>query len=479
MNADGGISSDFSKYKAAMSADKVNLTGHGSGAGAHQSDSRADIMPTPADVPAYFVDDSGRFVLYKGDCLELMGLIPHEQFDLIFADPPYLLSNDGITCHAGRMVSVNKGKWDRSKGFSADYLFTKRWISLCQRLLKPNGTIWVSGTSHIIHIVGTVMMELGLKILNDITWVKPNPPPNLSCRYFTHASETIIWAGRDKKCRHKFNYQLMKRIAGGKQMKSVWTDIDAPGQQEKVFGKHPTQKPIALLERIIVASSDEDDLVLDPFAGSGTTGIAAARLNRNFIGIELNEKYLEIGMHRYIGIPQADSPERIIKLVKLHNEGVGTTKELANRLGVSVRQVHYYRQAASILGLVQRLSNGWKLTAIGKFVSECEERIARILLTGQILKLPIVQRTIRKVRRYRTRRKKLQVIADLLSSSTALTGSTCCRRAQTLLAWIEWVSSNCNISSPTEEADNPLIAKKLKLLPYLGTDISIIRMHKG
>lgn len=246
----------------------------------------------------WFESGDGRFRLYQGDCLQLLPLMPEESFDVVFADPPYFLSNGGITCHAGRMVSVNKGKWDRSRGFAGNYAFTKEWLRACQRVMKANGTIWISGTSHIIHLVGCALDELGFKILNDITWVKPNPPPNLSCRYFTHATETVIWAGRDKKTKHKFNYQLMRRVAGGKQMKSVWT-MDAPAREEKVFGKHPTQKPLGLLERIIAASSDENDLVLDPFSGSGTTGIAAARLRRMYVGLEIEAEYLEKTKKRY------------------------------------------------------------------------------------------------------------------------------------------------------------------------------------
>lgn len=230
--------------------------------------------PPAALPPPYFESPDCRFRLYQGDCLQLMPLMPAETFDLIFADPPYFLSNGGITCHAGKMVSVHKGKWDESRGAEEDHRFTTAWLEACRRLLKPGGSIWVSGTAHIIHSVGYAMQRLGFKLLNDITWVKPNPPPNLSCRYFTHATETIIWAGRDKKCRHKFNYALMRRLSGGKQMTSVWT-IEAPRREEKVFGKHPTQKSLALLERIIAAASDENDLVLDPFSGSGTTGIAA------------------------------------------------------------------------------------------------------------------------------------------------------------------------------------------------------------
>ena len=190
--------------------------------------------------------------------------------DLIFADPPYFLSNNGITCHAGRMVSVNKGEWDRSRGAEANHEFNRAWLAACQRVLKPNGAIWVSGTSHVIHSVGFAMQQLEFKLLNDITWVKPNPPPNLSCRYFTHATETLIWAAKNKRSRHKFNYALMRQHAGNKQMKSVW-EIKPPERWEKRFGKHPAQKPVALLERILLASSNEGDVVLDPFLGGGTT----------------------------------------------------------------------------------------------------------------------------------------------------------------------------------------------------------------
>jgi site-specific DNA-methyltransferase (adenine-specific) len=243
--------------------------------------------------------ESDGFWLLKGDSLEILKGLPAASFDMVFADPPYFLSNGGITCHAGQMVSVNKGRWDKSLGFQGNYEFTKQWLALCKRVLKPNGTIWVSGTSHIIHIIGFCMQELEYKILNDITWVKTNPPPNLSCRYFTHATETIIWAGRDKNTRHKFNYELMKGMNGNKQMTSVWT-IDAPRGLEKAFGKHPTQKPLTLLDRIVLSSTDERDLVLDPFAGSSTTGISAILNNREFVGIESEDEFIDLSIKRYL-----------------------------------------------------------------------------------------------------------------------------------------------------------------------------------
>jgi site-specific DNA-methyltransferase (adenine-specific) len=242
------------------------------------------LLPPPA-----FQDPEHHITIYRGDCLELLEKFPQESVDVIFADPPYFLSNDGITCHAGRMVSVNKGKWDRSRGPDLNHEFNRAWLRLCQRVLKPNGAIWISGTSHVIHSVGFALQQLDFKLLNDITWVKPNPPPNLSRRYFTHATETIIWAAKNKKSRHTFHYPLMRQLAGGKQMKSVWT-IPPPDRSEKRFGKHPTQKPLALLERILLASSDEGDLVLDPFMGSGTTAVAALRLSRLVLGIEREDE---------------------------------------------------------------------------------------------------------------------------------------------------------------------------------------------
>jgi site-specific DNA-methyltransferase (adenine-specific) len=256
--------------------------------------SASEVSRLPAPV---FHDPRHHIKIYQGDCLEILAAIPENTVDLIFADPPYFLSNDGITCHAGRMVSVNKGAWDKSKGADANHEFNKLWLAACQRVLKPHGSIWVSGTAHIIHSVGFAMQQLGMKLLNDITWVKPNPPPNLSCRYFTHATETLIWAAKNMKSKHTFNYKLMQEIAGGKQMKSVW-QIPAPERDEKRFGKHPTQKPVALLERILLAASKEGDLVLDPFMGSGTTAVAGLRLQRAAMGIDDQGVFIDLTLAR-------------------------------------------------------------------------------------------------------------------------------------------------------------------------------------
>jgi site-specific DNA-methyltransferase (adenine-specific) len=261
-------------------------------------------------VSRIFYKTNDKATLFEGDCLDVLPTLPERSVDMIFADPPYNLSNGGITCHAGRMVSVNKGEWDKSQGTGPEHEFALDWLGACRRVLKDDGTIWVSGTMHKIYSVGFALQQLGYKLLNEISWFKPNASPNLSCRYFTHSHETVIWAAKSEKSKHKFNYQLMKNIAGGKQMRSLWMDIDVedspqdiwsittPSGEEKKFGKHPTQKPVALLERIILSSTNPGDIVLDPFAGSSTTGVAAIRHGRCFIGIDSNTEYLELSVKR-------------------------------------------------------------------------------------------------------------------------------------------------------------------------------------
>lgn len=246
------------------------------------------------------------FELYLGDSLKILENFEENFVDMIFADPPYRLSNGGFTVHAGRRVSVNKGTWDKSKGIKEDYIFYRDWIKACRRVLKPAGTIWISGTYHSIYACGLALQLEGYKILNDIAWYKPNASPNLSGRYFTASHETLIWAIKDPKAKHYFNYNLMRKgewpedflKKPGKQMRSVWA-IGTPKTWEKKFGKHPTQKPMALLERIILASSKEGDLILDPFTGSSTTGLAAYLLDRQFIGVDINEEYLKLSIKRF------------------------------------------------------------------------------------------------------------------------------------------------------------------------------------
>lgn len=247
------------------------------------------------------------FCLYHGDCLEVMQNFPDSYVDLIFADPPYMLSNNGFTCHAGKMVSVNKGKWDASRGFEEDSKFHELWLKECRRILKPNGTIWVTGTYHSIYQCGYIIQKLGYHLLNDIAWFKPNASPNLSCRFFTASHETIIWARKDKKGKHVFNYEAMKdgifpddfMKKPNKQMRSVWA-INPPKNYEKRYGKHETQKPVELLKRIITASTEKDSIILDPFNGSGTTGIASKVVGgRKYIGIEFEKKYIDLTIKRY------------------------------------------------------------------------------------------------------------------------------------------------------------------------------------
>ncbi|NOZ62275.1 MAG: site-specific DNA-methyltransferase [Calditrichaeota bacterium] len=247
---------------------------------------------------AYFSDIGLR--LYLGDVITILNQLPEETIDLIFADPPYNLSNDGFTCHAGRRVSVNKGNWDRSKGVEEDFGFHYEWINACKRVLKPNGTLWISGTYHSIYACGFALQKQGWHIINDISWFKPNAAPNLSCRMFTASHETLLWAKKTKKAKHVFNYDLMKNgdwngdflKKPNKQMRSVWA-INTPKNGEKKHGKHPTQKPEELLKRIILSSSNEGDTVLDPFCGSATTGVVAIRYKRKFVGVDLEKQYLD------------------------------------------------------------------------------------------------------------------------------------------------------------------------------------------
>lgn len=244
----------------------------------------------------YYKSPDRNFTLLKGDCVELLNSFEFK-FDMIFADPPYHLSNGGISVQSGKMVSVNKGDWDRSQGTDADYIFDKEWLTACRKKLKDNGTIWVSGTYHNIFSIARCLSELGFKILNCITWVKTNPPPNLSCRYFTHSAEYILWARKEINTPHYYNYGLMRELNGGTQMRDVW-NLPAIAKWEKSCGKHPTQKPLCVLARIIQASTTNGAWILDPFTGSSTTGIAANLFNRRFLGIDTASEYLNISKAR-------------------------------------------------------------------------------------------------------------------------------------------------------------------------------------
>ncbi len=268
------------------------------------------------------------FVLFQNDCLKILEQLPDNSVDMVFADPPYLLSNGGFSLHAGKRVSVNKGDWDKSKGVKQDFEFQLKWIGAVHRVLKPSGTIWISGTYHSIYQCGFALQVSGFHILNDIAWFKPNASPNLSCRFFTASHETVIWARKDKNAKHIFNYDLMKNGTWpedvlkkpGLQMRSVWS-IGTPKSIEKKFGKHPTQKPENLLKRIILASTNRGDVVLDPFTGSSTTGIMAHLYGRKYIGIDLEKKYLDLSIKRFEDLEQnlqnrKDSQKQIKRVEK-------------------------------------------------------------------------------------------------------------------------------------------------------------------
>ncbi len=245
---------------------------------------------------AFYASPRKDFTLFMGDSFSTMPAFSFK-FDMIFADPPYFLSNGGISLQSGKVVCVDKGAWDKGKSHEEMREYNMEWLRLCREKLKENGTIWISGTYHNIFSVAECLTELGYKILNVVTWQKANPPANISCRFFTYSTEFVIWARKEKKVAHKFNYDVMKRLNGGKQMTDVWR-LPAIGRWEKSCGKHPTQKPLALLTRIILSCTDPGDWILDPFSGSATTGIAANLCGRRFAGIEQEEVFCRMGKAR-------------------------------------------------------------------------------------------------------------------------------------------------------------------------------------
>lgn len=239
----------------------------------------------------------GSATLYHGDSLELIEGLPDSCIDVIFADPPYFLSNGGTTCQGGERVSVDKGAWDESPGIAKMHEFNLRWLAACRRVMRRDGTIWVSGTHHVIYSVGWAMQLLGYEQLNEVIWQKPNPPPNLGCRCLAHSHETLIWAAREEESGYHFDYARMRSANGGKQLKDVWT-FTAPSGAEKRHGKHPTQKPLLLLRKVLEASARPGATVLDLFNGSGTTGVAATQLGLRYIGFERELEYLELSARR-------------------------------------------------------------------------------------------------------------------------------------------------------------------------------------
>ncbi len=259
-------------------------------------------MPKP-----YFKSKDKYFTLLHGDSMELLPKFEHK-FDMVFADPPYFLSNNGLSIQSGKIVSVNKGNWDKSCGLEYMNNFNRTWLRLVRDKMKENATIWISGTMHNIFSIGQILTELDFKILNIVTWQKTNPPPNFSCRYFTHSTEQIIWARKNEKVPHYFNYELMKKLNDNRQMKDIWS-LPAIAPWEKSCGKHPTQKPLSVLTRLILASTQKGAWILDPFTGSSTTGISANLLGRKFLGIDLEKEFLDMSINRRIEIENQEIAE--------------------------------------------------------------------------------------------------------------------------------------------------------------------------
>ena len=274
-------------------------------------------------IKPYFKSKDKAFTLLQGDVFELLPQFDFK-FDMVFADPPYFLSNDGLTIENGKIVSVNKGKWDKSKGFEFINNFNRKWLKLVRDKMKDSATIWISGTMHNIFSIGQILSELDFKILNIITWQKTNPPPNFSRRYFTHSTEQIIWARKEKKVPHYFNYDLMKELNEGKQMRDVWL-LPAIAPWEKSCKKHPTQKPLSVLIRLILASTKKNAWILDPFTGSSTTGIAANLLERKFLGIDIENEFLDISKCRKLEIQNPKLANEYKKKIR----GFSTDKQLS------------------------------------------------------------------------------------------------------------------------------------------------------
>lgn len=267
--------------------------------------------------PFFYKSPNNDFTIIQGDCVETLSKFKFG-FDMVFADPPYFLSGGGISYQSGKVVCVDKGEWDKPLSPEEMDAFNYRWLSAVRNHMKDNATIWITGTYHNIFSVQQQLLKLNFKILNVITWAKTNPPPNISCRYFTYSTEFIIWARKSQKVPHYFNYELMRQLNGNKQMTDVWR-MPAIGKWEKSCGKHPTQKPLGVLARIIQASTRPNAWVLDPFSGSATTGIAANLLNRRYLGLEIETNFLEMSRARREEIESSDI--RILYLNKLSKSG--------------------------------------------------------------------------------------------------------------------------------------------------------------
>lgn len=281
-------------------------------------------------IPSYYKSPSNDFTVIKGDCVDTLSKFSFG-FDMVFADPPYFLSGGGISYQSGQIVCVDKGEWDKPLTGEEMDAFNLRWMAACREHMKEEATIWISGTHHNIFSVQQQLLKLGFKILNVITWAKTNPPPNISCRYFTYSTEFIIWARKSPKVAHCYNYELMKQLNGGRQMTDVW-QLPAIGRWEKSCGKHPTQKPLGVLARLIQASTLPGAWVLDPFSGSGTTGIAANLLSRRYLGLEKEEAFLAMSRARRMEIEDMavrnGYMDRLVKAgMVMKQEGRGVEEE--------------------------------------------------------------------------------------------------------------------------------------------------------
>lgn len=278
----------------------------------------------------YYISEDENFKLLKGDSKKIISQLD-EKFDMVFADPPYFLSSGGNTIESGKIVSVNKGAWDKSKSRRQMTNFNRKWLSAVREKMNEDASIWISGTLHNIFNIVQVLDELDFKVLNVITWQKTNPPPHLACRYFTHSTEQIIWARKSQKKGHYFNYDLMKEINDNKQMKDVWT-LPAIAPWEKKFGKHPTQKPLSVLTRLILASTKPGALILDPFTGSSTTGIAANILGRRFVGVDKINKYLDLGVERKKDLDNCDDLKKLHSKIRGFNDKNKLSEIIKNQL---------------------------------------------------------------------------------------------------------------------------------------------------
>ena len=327
-----------------------------------------------ATITPFYRSANKDFTLVNGDCVSVLEAFDFK-FDMIFADPPYFLSNGGISVSSGKVVCVDKGGWDKAP--SAEYIdeFNRRWLTACKDKLKDNGTIWISGTHHNIFSVADQLSELGFKILNVVTWNKTDPPDNVSHRVFKHSAEYIIWAKKSKRAQHRYNYELMRQLNDGKQMTDVWR-MPAVAKWEKSCGKHPTQKPLSLLSRIIMASTKEGDWVLDPFNGSGTTGVAASLLGRKYLGIDMDSGYLELASKRREELENEEVRQAYKEMVLVDFNGAIQAEQphhvLVGRIG-SEEQWEWFEKAhtyilpiSKILSMPKLLGVEYVLAFLGK-----------------------------------------------------------------------------------------------------------------